>query len=258
MASPFTPRLTFQQLSSIPRSYYLGHHAAGLSKIRTLLSSIDLVIECRDYRLPISSRNPLFESSLSNRPRLIVYTKQDLGSHNAKSDKHREHIISDWFQPTPTLFCSTKSKSTITSILRFARTHQTSTPTSHLFGTRLLIVGMPNVGKSSLLNSLRNVSLHKKKAAQTGDQPGITRKIGTSVKIIDDPDLDGEAGNVYVLDTPGVFVPYVPDAETMLKLALCGSVKDTVVAPTAIADYLLFHLNLQDAALYGGFFGPDE
>lgn len=112
---------------------------------------------------------------------------------------------------------------------------------------------MPNVGKSSLLNSLRNVSLHKKKAARTGDQPGITRKIGTSVKIIDNPDLDGEAGNVYVLDTPGVFVPYVPDAETMLKLALCGSVKDTVVAPTTIADYLLYHLNLQDAKLYGVF-----
>ena len=115
---------------------------------------------------------------------------------------------------------------------------------------------MPNVGKSSLLNSLRNVSLHKKKAAQTGDQPGITRKIGTSVKIIDDPALDGEGGNVYVLDTPGVFVPYVPDAETMLKLALCGSVKDTVVAPTTIADYLLYQLNLQDPGLYGMFAGP--
>lgn len=106
---------------------------------------------------------------------------------------------------------------------------------------------MPNVGKSSLLNALRNVSLGKKKAARTGDQPGVTRKIGTSVKIIEGE--DGKEG-VYMVDTPGVFVPYVPDAESMLKLALCGNVKDTIVPPTTIADYLLFHLNLQDPKLY--------
>ena len=76
------------------------------------------------------------------------------------------------------------------------------------------------------------------------------------MKIVDDPSLEGEAGNVYVLDTPGVFVPYVPDAETMLKLALCGSVKDTIVAPTTIADYLLYHLNLQSPSLYSMFAEP--
>jgi hypothetical protein len=226
--------------------------------MKTLLSSIDLIVECREYRTPLSSVNPLFTSELSQhgRPRLILYTKQDLGSNNQAHDKARESIIASWFAPTPTIFCSTKSKSTITSILDFAKTHRSTSPTSHLFGTRLLITGMPNVGKSSLINALRNISLHKAKAARVGDQPGITRRIASSVKIIDNPDLPGEAGNVYVLDTPGVFVPYVPDAETMLKLALCGNVKDTVVPPTTIADYLLYHLNLHDPTLYAAYAPP--
>lgn len=83
----FVPRQVYPHLSSIPRSYYLGHHAAGLAKMKSLITQIDLVIECRDYRTPIVSRNPLFEANLGERPRLIVYTKQDLGSNFSAEDK---------------------------------------------------------------------------------------------------------------------------------------------------------------------------
>jgi ribosome biogenesis GTPase A len=86
--------------------------------------------------------------------------------------------------------------------------------------------------------------VNRAKAAITGAQPGVTRKIASGVKIVDKDEEKGIEG-VYLVDTPGVFVPYVPDAESMLKLALVGAVKDTIIAPTTLADYLLFYLNNQ-------------
>ncbi|KAI9737776.1 MAG: Mitochondrial GTPase [Cirrosporium novae-zelandiae] len=251
MATPstltFIPRAAFPPLSSsIPRAYFLGHHRAGLQKMKSMTSLIDLVIECRDARIPVTGRNEMFEESLGGKPRLVVYTKGDLmgGGEGARKT---EQTIRQWDSPTPTLFSSNTSRPSTRRILNFARAH--STRTSALTGTRMLVVGMPNVGKSTLLNSLRNLSLHKRKAAATGAQPGITRKVGTSVKII-----EGEEGRgaVYLLDTPGVFVPYVPDAESMLKLALCGNVKDTIVPPTVLADYLLFRMNLSFGTVGSG------
>ncbi len=88
----FIPRATFGAVDSIPRSYFLGHHRAGLAAMKSLLASIDVVLECRDYRVPLTSRNPLFESSLAGRERVIVYTKRDLGSYGRGIDKQVKHI----------------------------------------------------------------------------------------------------------------------------------------------------------------------
>ncbi|KAL8926201.1 MAG: hypothetical protein Q9208_003104 [Pyrenodesmia sp. 3 TL-2023] len=247
----FIPRKVFPALDSLPRSYFLGHHKAGLDKMKTMLSHIDLVIECRDYRIPLSSRNPLFEENLAGRERLIVYTKRDLGSGGHSRDRNRERLIQESQCPSSVLFSDYKDKASVRKVLEFARTHAASA--NSLTGSRMMVVGMPNVGKSSLLNALRGVGVHKGKVAHTGAQPGVTRKVGTTVKIIEGEE-SGEG--VYLMDTPGVFIPYVPNAEAMLKLALCGSVKDTIIAPTTLADYLLFHLNVYDPSTYGEYAPP--
>jgi mitochondrial GTPase 1 len=88
----FIPRQIYPHLDSVPRSYFLGHHAAGLAKMKAMISQIDLVLECRDYRIPLVSRNPLFEETLGERPRLIVYTKQDLGSKYTASDRQVQKL----------------------------------------------------------------------------------------------------------------------------------------------------------------------
>ena len=93
-----------------------------------------------------------------------------------------------------------------------------------------------------------------KKAAQTGAQPGVTRKLGTPVRILPGEDMEGgEPGlgeGVFVVDTPGVFMPYVSDPEAMVKLALVGCVKDGIVPKETLADYLLYKLNLSDPFTY--------
>ncbi|KAL2757820.1 hypothetical protein ACRALDRAFT_2073252, partial [Sodiomyces alcalophilus JCM 7366] len=275
----FVPRLSFPLSESIPRSYYLGHHHAGLREITKRLSNIGLVLECRDYRVPLTSWNHHLDRAIAGRHRIVVYTHSDLGTdspaaYHALRRLHARDASSSAPSVTghrhPAVFWRKDKPETTRTLLSEIRS--VAHAADSLTGLRTLVVGMPNVGKSTLLNRLRahgmqNLRSKTSPVARVGAQPGITRRLSSPVRILSGrsgrgAQNDGTANDdalgegVFVLDTPGVFMPYVERAEDMVKLALAGSVKDEHIPMHILADYLLYRMNLVDPALYARFCEP--
>ncbi|KAL1895050.1 Mitochondrial GTPase 1 [Sporothrix stenoceras] len=228
---------------------------------------------------------PSGAGATSQRTRIVVYTHRDLvvdgvsGSLSpTQSDLRRlaafhgkdaDAVLfmgSDGAKDTKDPFAGKTSRREASKLITAVRDAAKRHGETSLTGLRALVVGMPNAGKSTLLNRLRARGMvdanRRSKAAATGAQPGVTRKLGTPVRILDDeaetdPSLRGNGGGVLVMDTPGVFVPYVADPEAMLKLALVGCVREGLVPIVALADYLLFQLNKRDPTLYTELFKMD-
>ncbi|KAH0945837.1 hypothetical protein HN011_011498 [Eciton burchellii] len=219
--------------------WFPGHMTKGLKQMQQQLKNIDCILEVHDARIPISGHFADYSKTLTSlKPHIFVLNKKDLAdanySENIISMLNRDGLSNIIFTNLKDQYCKGMkkivplAKKLIKNSNRYNRTEEES--------YSMMVIGVPNVGKSSLINRLRSNHLRLGKATQVGAVAGITRSVLTRIKISEDP-------IIYLLDTPGILIPTIKDIHTGLKLALVGCMQDHVIGSYTLADYLLFWLN---------------
>jgi len=193
-------------------NWYPGHMKKTRELIQENLKLVDVCVEVLDARIPVSSRNPILAELTANKIRVLVLNKSDLADE-AKTAEWAEKLRQDGAYVLVTN-CNTGAGSTALVKLLEKIRDEKNEGRERKKDLRLMIVGIPNVGKSSLINRLTG-----KKAAKTGNKPGVTRgKQWISL---------GE--HMMMLDTPGILWPKFEDPKVGLNLAFCGSIKDEIM-----------------------------
>ena len=206
--------------------WFPGHMAKTKRKIAENIKLVDAVAEIVDARIPESSRNPDFEDLLKTKPRIIVLNKCDM------ADKYKTKSFIKYYEDLGMKAISTDCK-TGNGVNRFAPSIneilndkiEAYKAKGFLGKTlKIMVVGIPNVGKSSFINKLS-----KGKKAKVEDRPGVTR--GNQWFSI--------GKNIELLDTPGVLWPKFNDISVGEKLAFTGAVKDDVLDVEKLASNLI-------------------
>lgn len=236
----FVPRETFD---FDPTLKWFPHHMAKATvAIPKRLPMVDVVVEVRDARLPITSAQFELDSMIRLGPgkhRVVVLNKQDLVPRNAC----RQAVSLLEMDGTPVFTTSAVNNSNVSGITAFITEHVRTKFKS--LGVTVMVVGLPNTGKSTILNAMKAVSPHPsygKAGAKMSAIPGSTTNIG---KI----QINDHHPKIFVLDTPGVMIrkcailEEVESAEIMMKLATIGAIPDTVSGISSLCDYILFQLN---------------
>ena len=180
--------------------------------IQENLKLVDVCVEVLDARIPVSSRNPILAELTANKIRVLVLNKSDLADE-AKTAEWAEKLRQDGAYVLVTNCNTGAGSAALVKLLEKIRDEKNE-GRERKKDLRLMIVGIPNVGKSSLINRLTG-----KKAAKTGNKPGVTRgKQWISL---------GE--HMMMLDTPGILWPKFEDPKVGLNLAFCGSIKDEIM-----------------------------
>ena len=197
-------------------NWYPGHMKKTKEMVQNNLKLVDVVIDLLDARIPLSSKNPEIDKLAHNKPRVVVLNKSDL-SDRAKLNKWISYYQSKGIKaiPVDTLKgsgvnkiveeCKNVTKEKMDALKEKGRKER---------AIRVMIVGVPNVGKSSLINKLTG-----RKSTQTGDRPGVTKgKQWVRLK-----------GNLELLDTPGILWPKFEDQKIALNLAFTRAIKDEIL-----------------------------
>lgn len=193
-------------------NWYPGHMKKTRELITENLKLVEVVCELLDARIPVSSRNPIIDELLANKKRVIILNKSDIADSRANADWARK--FSDEGFTVLTMNCvSGEGSSALLRLLENIRDERNKESVRKR-PLRLMIVGVPNVGKSSLINRLTG-----KKSAKTGNKPGVTKgkqwlNLGQDMQL---------------LDTPGILWPKFEDPQVGLNLAFCGSIKDEIM-----------------------------
>ena len=205
--------------------WYPGHMTKTRRQIEADLKLVDAVCEIVDARIPISSRNPDIDSICSNKPRIIILNRMDLADSNA-TKRWLEYFRSKGFAAVAT---DCKSKKGITafqpavrSVLREKIERNAAKGMNKPL--KVMIVGIPNVGKSTLINQISG-----RKGAKAENRPGVTR--GKQWVTVDN--------SLLLLDTPGILWPKFEDPEVGMMLAYTGAVKENVIDTEELACRLM-------------------
>jgi len=238
-------------------NWFPGHMHKGLRSMQRKIRDVDCVIEVHDARIPFSGRNLTFRDVVGGaRPHLLVLNKADLIPESDREVIRKEsmrqspHISRVLFTNCKTFYCP-ETAAIIPTVSKLVgaedRWHRAERPDS-----TLLVIGIPNVGKSSLINKLRSDHLKVGgRPAPVGAKPGWTKSTSERIRVSDQP-------LIYLLDTPGISVPHITNMHVGMKLAICATLKDELVGAKSISDYLLWWLNSHGNFSYVSHMGLTE
>ena len=205
-------------------NWYPGHMKKTIEDIEEKLKLVDFVIEIIDSRIPYSSRNPLFKDLLKNKKRLLIFNKSDLSNPKLNeewmekiTDENNFAISYNAMKPNVNLVVKKSEELMADEIKKFQDKGLKKGP------LRAMIVGIPNSGKSTFINSISGT-----KSARTGNRPGVT-KTNQWIKI---------HSKLHLLDTPGVLWPKFEE-KVGLNLAFTGAIKDEIMDRETLALKLI-------------------
>lgn len=207
-------------------NWYPGHMLKTKKQMIEDLKLIDVVVEILDARIPVSSQNPDIQNITKNKKKIVLLNKSDLADEK-KTQKWVSYFKQNGIIALPTNSNAGKgTKEVLKHVQKLMVEEQEKAAARGRTkrNTRIMIIGIPNVGKSSLINRLVN-----KKTAEVGNRPGVTKQ-KQWVRI---------GQNVELLDTPGVLWPKFENEDVALNLAYVGSIKDEVMPKTDVAYALL-------------------